>query len=455
MRKQRKERSTRLMIVTLAVCTTITFPMMLIPVGLRQGTPNGILVARAYEETYPDDEQEEILIEDWAINRENLSYMGEFQKEDDGSAHLGENQMVDSYYFEGEWREDSKYDSILTAQIEQTYDSSDLPIELLDTSTFTPVNEQLYISTSETILKQEPNMDSVTVGRVDRSSKVTRRAVGSTWSLVETVNGEKGYILNKSLSKDMVFNSIDRTVWVDASGLKLRSRPSTDSDIVKVLARYTRLHCTGIANDQWYRVELDDGTKGYVYVSYTRNNPPPTPTPKPTPRPTPTPKKSNSGGGNGGGKDNNGGGKGKDGGNGGGNGGDNGGGQKDPPITGVNGESVVIIAKSMLGVPYYYTGESRNGIDCSGLVVYCYRQLGIPVTHQSNSIRFEGSEVKREDIRLGDVLVYDLQTPFGEADHVAIYAGNGQVIHASSRKGKVVWGNMDMGSIMTIRRFIK
>ena len=51
-------------------------------------------------------------------------------------------------------------------------------------------------------------------------------------------------------------------------------------------------------------------------------------------------------------------------------------------------------------------------------------------------------------------VVYDLKGADGVADHVAIYAGDGQVIHASSSRGKVVWGNLDMGTILTIRRFI-
>ncbi len=429
MRQRRKEHNSRLAVVAIAICAMITFPILMIPVGIRQSTPAGVLVGRAYADTYPDSDQEEVLIEEWAIggNPDEPDELG-----DDMPEMLGENELVTASYFDSVEYEDEKYAGILTAEVVQTYDSSDLPIELLDTSTFTPVEEQLYISTSETILKEQPNMDSVTVGKVARSTKVTRLSVGSTWSYIKTPDGQKGYLLSKSLSKDMVFNTIDRTVWVDASDLKLRSRPSTDSDVVKVLKRWTRLHCSGVANNQWYKVTLDDGTAGYVYVSYTTKKAPPTPTPKPTP------------------KKNNGGGKGGKGGSGGG----GGGGNPPPIISGVNGESIVNIAKSMLGVKYVWCGESKSGVDCSGLVVYCYRQVRISVPHQSNSIRYVGAGVKRSDIRLGDVIVYDLKGADGTADHVAIYAGNGQVIHASSSKGKVVWGNLDMGTILTIRRFI-
>ncbi len=467
MRQYRKERNPRLAIVAIAICAMITFPILMIPVGLRQSTPSGVLVSRAYADTYPNADQEEVTVEDWALSDKEKEggdpgenpgdNPGENPGEepgdepplitgtpvsgigDDGVYYLGEGETIGESYIDDEdyIREEAKYGSVFTAQIVQTYDSADLPIEILDTTTFTPVDEDMYIKTSKTILKAEPNMDSVTVADIDRSAMVTRIARGSTWSYVRTKDGDKGYLLNGSLSWDMVFNEIDRTVWVNASDLKLRSHPSTDSEVLRIMPRWTRLHCSGVANNEWYHVTTDDGKEGYVYVSYTTTKAPPTPTPKPTP------KKTSSGGSGGGGKSSGGGSGG---------GGDNG--YVPPKISGKNGESIVNIAESMIGVKYVWCGESRSGVDCSGLCVYCYRQINVGIPHQSNSIRYVGAGVKRSDIRKGDVIVYDLKGADGVADHVAIYAGDGQVIHASSSRGKVVWGNLDMGTILTIRRFI-
>jgi cell wall-associated NlpC family hydrolase len=240
----------------------------------------------------------------------------------------------------------------------------------------------------------------------------------------------EGYVLSASLSKEMVFNEIDRDVWVNTNDLRLRSEPNTECEIIKYLDRWTHLHCSGIAANQWYQVELDDGTRGYVYVSYTTTKPPPTPTPKPTPKPK---KSGGGGGGGGGGSSSN---------------------YTPPKITGVNGESIINIAESMLGVDYVWCGESRSGVDCSGLVVYCYRQVGLSLPHQSNSLRYTGDGVSRSDIQIGDVIVYDLKGGDGIADHVALYAGGGSVIHASSSRDSVVYGSLDMGTILTIRRII-
>ena len=456
MRQRSKQHNSRLAVVAIAICAMITFPLLMIPVGLRESTPAGVLVGRAYAAAYPDADQQDVLEEDWAIKAEDMVITQDQVGDQDldpnadpdsgtepapedngltidpetGLIILGEGQMVGETYFDDSQHIEQKYSDIMTAMVVQTYDSANLPIELLDTRAFTPTEQDFYISTSNTILKEEPNMDSITVASIARSTKVTQIAIGDTWSLIRTAEGIEGYVLTGSLSYEMVFNDIDRTVWVDASGLKLRASPSTDAEVIKELGRWTRLHCSGIANNQWYRVTLDDGTAGYVYVSYTTQKPPPTPTPKPTPKPKSGGKK---GGGSGGGGGNN---------------------NPPPDISGQNGESIVNIAKSMLGTPYVWCGESKSGVDCSGLVVYCYRQIGISVPHQSNKIRSVGTGVSRSEIKLGDVIVYDLKGSDGVADHVAIYAGNGQVIHASSSRDAVVWGNMDMGTILTIRRFV-
>lgn len=455
MQQRRNDKKTRMTVVTLAVCATVTFPILMIPTGLQRGTPAGVRVARAYAEAFPEEENEEVFVEDWALHLDGDS--------DNERLVSGEGELIPETYFPGMGNADKKYEKYMTAQIVQTYDSADLPIEMLDTDTFEATNEEMYISTNKTILKELPNMDSTTVADVDRSTRVVRIARGSTWSLVETKDGVKGYLLNKSLTNDMVFNEIDRTVWVDAWDLKLRSEPSTDSKVLKVLDKYTKLHCTGVANNQWYRVLLEDGTEAYVYKSYTTQTPPPTPTAKPTPKPTkaPTPKPGNNGGGSSGGGSGSGSGNGGShggGNNGGGNsgGGSGSGGGSDyvpPEITGRNGESIVNIAKSMLGVKYKWQGETReSGVDCSGLVVYCYRQLQVELPHYSDDLRSSGVGVSRDEARPGDIFVYDLKYNDGKADHVGIYVGEGQIIHASYSKGQVVWGNADMNGILTIRR---
>ena len=67
MRQHKKSRDRRLSVVIIAICTMITFPVLMIPVGLRESTPPGVVVGRAYAAAYPYNDQEEVYVEDWAL----------------------------------------------------------------------------------------------------------------------------------------------------------------------------------------------------------------------------------------------------------------------------------------------------------------------------------------------------------------------------------------------------
>jgi len=203
--------------------------------------------------------------------------------------------------------------------------------------------------------------------------------------------------------------------------------------VLATLSDETHLVATGVA-DKWYKVTTNSGLEGYVYISYTTQTPPPTPTP------TPVPRQISDGGSSGrssGGSSSV----------------SSGSNYVAPVISGVNGESIVSVAQSMLGVPYVFSGESSGAVDCSGLVVYCYRYVGVGgLPHLADSLKNYGQAVDRSNVQLGDIICYDYGG--GYCGHVAIYVGGGQVIHASASRGQVVYGNMDMMSILTIRRVI-
>ena len=85
------------------------------------------------------------------------------------------------------------------------------------------------------------------------------------------------------------------------------------------------------------------------------------------------------------------------------------------------GNAIVDAAYSQIGVPYVWGGTTPYvGLDCSGLVQYCYRQAGKLIPRTSGSILAGGTIVS--DPQPGDIC----WTP----GHVAIYIGNGQMIEA-------------------------
>ena len=99
-----------------------------------------------------------------------------------------------------------------------------------------------------------------------------------------------------------------------------------------------------------------------------------------------------------------------------------------------NGSKLVEQAAKYLGVKYVYGGSSPSGFDCSGLVQYCCRQLGVSVNRTASAQYSNGVYVSRDNLKPGDLVFFSRG---GRISHVVIYAGNGMVIHAP-HTGKTV-----------------
>jgi len=82
------------------------------------------------------------------------------------------------------------------------------------------------------------------------------------------------------------------------------------------------------------------------------------------------------------------------------------------------------VAARYLGVPYRWGGATPAGFDCSGLVVWVYAQLGIALPHFTGALYGIGVPVPRDQLQAGDLVFFDA------LDHVGIYIGAGQFIHA-------------------------
>jgi len=88
---------------------------------------------------------------------------------------------------------------------------------------------------------------------------------------------------------------------------------------------------------------------------------------------------------------------------------------------------VIAIARKYLGIPYFYgAADPKVGFDCSGLVMYCYAQLGIQLPHYSGFQQNLGVPVPMNALIPGDLVFKGYPVSY----HVALYAGGGQVIEA-------------------------
>jgi cell wall-associated NlpC family hydrolase len=99
------------------------------------------------------------------------------------------------------------------------------------------------------------------------------------------------------------------------------------------------------------------------------------------------------------------------------------------PAGGPIGVRAVQIAERYLGVPYVWGGaDPATGFDCSGLVMYVYRQLGIDLLHFSGAQYHEGAPVPFDALAPGDLVFFE-PGPRGPG-HVGMYIGDGRFIQA-------------------------
>jgi cell wall-associated NlpC family hydrolase len=89
--------------------------------------------------------------------------------------------------------------------------------------------------------------------------------------------------------------------------------------------------------------------------------------------------------------------------------------------------SVVAIAQRYLGVPYVWGGASPSGFDCSGLVMYCYAQVGVSLAHGATAQQQASTPVSLGNLKPGDLVFFGSPS---FSHHVGIYVGGGQMIDA-------------------------
>ena len=102
------------------------------------------------------------------------------------------------------------------------------------------------------------------------------------------------------------------------------------------------------------------------------------------------------------------------------------------------GEQIVALARQYVGVRYVYGGASPSGFDCSGFAMYLYKQFGYSLPHTASGQYANcGYKVSRSELQPGDLVFFTSSGAGGRINHVGIYMGNDQVIHARYSIGKV------------------
>jgi cell wall-associated NlpC family hydrolase len=90
------------------------------------------------------------------------------------------------------------------------------------------------------------------------------------------------------------------------------------------------------------------------------------------------------------------------------------------------GSRVLSLAKSKVGDPYVWGAAGPSAFDCSGLVVWAFKQLGVSLPHSSATLSTMGAPVAKGALQPGDLVFF-----YSPVSHVGIYAGNGMVLNAT------------------------
>jgi cell wall-associated NlpC family hydrolase len=101
------------------------------------------------------------------------------------------------------------------------------------------------------------------------------------------------------------------------------------------------------------------------------------------------------------------------------------------PVSGRAG-TAVSAALSQLGDPYVWGADGPSSYDCSGLMMYAWGKAGVSLSHSSKAQASEGRRVSKDQLMPGDLIFY-----YSPISHVAMYIGNGRIVHAP-RPGKSV-----------------
>ncbi|MFF5605554.1 NlpC/P60 family protein [Streptomyces cellulosae] len=109
--------------------------------------------------------------------------------------------------------------------------------------------------------------------------------------------------------------------------------------------------------------------------------------------------------------------------------------------------AAVAAARSALGRPYVWGANGPSGFDCSGLTQWAYAQAGVALPRTSQAQRYVGRQVPLSEARPGDLVLYR-----ADASHVAMYMGNGQVIHAPYPGAPVRYDPVGMMPVSSVTR---
>ena len=245
----------------------------------------------------------------------------------------------------------------------------------------------------------------------------------SGWYYINN-NGKKGYVdgkyitlvsSNSSNTTSQNTTNVGKIATVSANALNVRSGAGTNYSVINKLYAGNNVKILSSSSNGWYKVELSSGATGWCdgrYLNNFRNG-------------SLSSSSSNT---------------------------------SSAQTNSKKAQAVINVAKSKLGCKYVWGAEGPNTFDCSGLTMYAYKNgAGINIPRVSRDQARAGRYVAKSELQPGDLVFFDGN--YGSSiNHVGIYIGNNQMIHAPKPGDVVKVSNIDTNhykkAYVTARRYV-
>lgn len=298
-------------------------------------------------------------------------------------------------------------------------------------------------STTTLNIRKKGSINAKIVGKMKKGNIATVLKKGSEWSKVRSGN-VTGYVKNQYLVfgdeiKNFAKQNVKKVAKVQTETLRVRKKASTDSKIVTLVSEDDKLKVKK-QTDDWAKVKVDGQTgyvsKDYAKVTYSFGK-------AKSMKQIQAEQAAKEA-------------------------------QKQAAQTTIGNESastsssntsnssttsgsrIASYAQQFIGNPYRYGGNSlTSGIDCSGFTQQIMAKFGYSISRTSSSQAGEGRAVSTSNLRAGDLVFYGNG---GSINHVAVYIGGGQVVHASNSapypRGGIKISNVNYRTPICARRII-
>ena len=260
-------------------------------------------------------------------------------------------------------------------------------------------------------VRETPDESGKLVGKMSNNAACEVLSIEGDWAKIQSGKVEgychTDYLLTGILAKKRAEETVSNVAISTSGGLRVREAPGTDSEIITTMGEGESLEVLEEL-DGWIKVALDD-EEAYISAEYAKVS------------------------------------------------------QELPTAITMTellyGEGVSDVrvdlcqyAKEFIGNPYVWGGTSlTKGADCSGFTLSIFKKYGFTLPHSAASQSKMGTDVNLADAKAGDLVFY---AKGGHVNHVAIYIGSGQVVHASNPKTGIRISAVGYRTIHNLRRII-